>query len=142
ITSASQYRTLGYTHGMSADSKLAMNVDYTGLAETLFDKQKEDLKSPDFRIVTAMRTKMMMLQYLIAVPSRMGFPGYSPFVEEDIALAMLNLPVERKQDRAWQRDYFRKQNLLFEEEKHKYTYQNSLNYYALLHEQLEPLDAS
>ncbi|WP_293933040.1 hypothetical protein [Sphingobacterium sp. UBA6645] len=142
ITSASQYRTLGYTHGMSADSKLAMNVDYTGIAETLFDKQKEDLKSPDFRIVTAMRTKMMMLQYLIAVPARMGFPGYSPFVEEDIALAMLNLPVERKQDRAWQRDYFRKQNLLFEEEKHKYTYQNSLNYYALLHEQLEPLDAS
>ncbi|MVZ66306.1 hypothetical protein GQF61_10590 [Sphingobacterium sp. DK4209] len=142
IQSASAYRTLGYTHGMSADSKLAMDVDYTGLAEALFDKQKEDLKSADFRIVTAMRTKMMMLQYLIAVPSHMGFPGYSPFVEEDIALAMLNLPVERKNERAWQRDYFRKHNLLFEEEKHKYTYQNSLNYYALVHETLEPLDVS
>ena len=140
IDSAASYRTLGYTHGMSADSKLAMNVDYTNIVEPIFDKQKDHLKSPDFRIITAMRTKMMMLQYLISVPSKMGYPGYSPFVDEDIALAMLNLPVARKENRAWQRDFFKKNNLLFEEEKHKYTYQNSLNYYALLNEKLDPLD--
>ncbi|WP_099367004.1 hypothetical protein [Sphingobacterium sp. 1.A.4] len=140
IHSAQEYRTLGYTHGMSANSKLAMDVDYLSIVEPVFEKQKEHLKDPDFRIITAMRTKMMLLQYLISVPSKMGFPGYSPFVEEEIALAMLNLPKERKENRNWQRDFFRKNNLLFEEEKHKYTYQNSLNYYSLLHEDLAPLN--
>lgn len=134
-----EYRTLGYTHGMSADSKRATGVDYTSLIEPIFDRQKEHLASPEYRIITAMRTKMMMLQYLISVPARIAYPGYSPFIDEDIAIAMLNLPVERKENRAWQQDFFRKHNLLFEEEKHKYTYQNSLNYYALLHERLEPL---
>jgi len=142
ISSAQEYRTLGYTHGMSADASRATGRDYTHLAEPIFDQQKENLKDPDFRIITAMRTKMMLLQYLITVPSALGFPGYSPFIQEDLALAMLNLPVDRKADRIWQRDFFRKQGILFEEEKHQYTYQNSLNYYALLHEELKPLDVT
>jgi len=140
IDSPASYRTLGYTHGMSADSKLAMDVDYIGIVEPIYEKQKDYLKSSEYRIITAMRTKMMMLQYLISVPAKMGYPGYSPFVDEDISLSMLNLPAERRENRAWQRDFFRKNNLLFEEEKHKYTYQNTLNYYALLNETLEPLN--
>lgn len=140
IDSAASYRTLGYTHGMSADSKLAMDIDYSSIVEPIYDRQKEHLGSPEYRIITAMRTKMMMLQYLISVPAKMGYPGYSPFVDEDIAISMLNLPLDRRENRAWQRDFFRKNNLLFEEEKHKYTYQNSLNYYALLNETLTPLN--
>ncbi len=140
IDSAASYRTLGYTHGMSADSKLAMNVDYSGIVEPIYDRQKEYLSSPEYRIITAMRTKMMMLQYLISVPAKIAYPGYSPFVDEDLAISMLNLPADRRENRAWQRDFFRKNNLLFEEEKHKYTYQNSLNYYALLNESLIPLN--
>ena len=142
IQSAEEYRTLGYTHGMSADAKLATGIDYTSLAEPIFDLQKDNLQNPEYRIITAMRTKMMLLQYLISVPSKMGYSGYSPFVEEDIAIAMLNLPIERRNNRNWQKDYFRKHNILFEEEKHKYTYQNTLNYFALLNEKLEPLDIS
>ncbi len=142
VENAAAYRTLGYTHGMSADSKLAGNVDYSSIIEPIYDKQKDYLKSAEYRIITAMRTKMMMLQYLISVPAKMGYPGYSPFVDEEIALAMLNLPTERKENRNWQRDFFRKNNLLFEEEKHKSTYQNSLNYYALLNETLAPLQVN
>jgi hypothetical protein len=140
IDSAASYRTLGYTHGMSADSKLAMNVNYIGIVEPIYDRQKDYLKSSEYRIITAMRTKMMMLQYLISVPAKLGYPGYSPFVDEDISISMLNLPADRRENRAWQRDFFKKHNLLFEEEKHKYTYQNTLNYYALLNESLEPLN--
>jgi len=140
IENVSNYRTLGYTHGMSADSKLAMNVDYTAIVAPIFDRQKEQLRDPDYRIITAMRTKMMMLQYLIGVPSSMGYPGYSPFLNQEVAIAMLNLPAERKANRLWQRDFFLQKNILFEQEKHNYTYQNSLNYYALLHEDLQPLD--
>lgn len=139
IPDTTAYRVLGHTHGMSADSKLATKTNYDSIIEPLFDHQKDALKNPEYRIITAMRTKMMMLQYLITVPERMGYPGYSPFLDEKISVAMLNLPRDRKANRIWQQDYFRQENLLFEQEKHPYTYQNSLNYYALTNERLEPL---
>lgn len=140
ILDLSGYSALGHTHGMTADARRATKTDYRSLIEPLFDRQKDALKSPEYRIITAMRTKMMMLQYLITVPERMGYPGYSPFLEESIALSMLNLPKERRTNRLWQQDYFRRKNLLFEEEKHPYTYQNSLNFSALTNERLEPLN--
>ncbi|TDS08440.1 asparagine synthetase B family protein [Sphingobacterium paludis] len=139
ILDPQSYLKLGYTHGMSAESSLATGVDYTSLVEPIFEKQQDYLQAPEYRIITAMRTKMMLLQYLIKVPSVYGFPGYSPFLEEDIALAMLNLPADRKANRQWQRDFFKSNGVLFEEEQHSYTYQNSLNYYALMHTPLEPL---
>lgn len=136
------YRLLGHTHGMSANARLATKTDYLSIIEPLFDRQKDALKSPEYRIITAMRTKMMMLQYLITVPEAMGYPGYSPFLDEKVAMAMLNLPTDRRANRLWQQDYFRKQNLLFEQEKHPYTYQNSLNYHALTNERIQPLAVS
>ncbi|ERJ57795.1 asparagine synthetase B family protein [Sphingobacterium paucimobilis] len=140
ITSPADYRILGHTHQMTADSQRATGVDYRNLIESVHDKQKDLLREPKYRIITAMRTKMMLLKSLISIPQHFGYPGYSPFIEEDIALAMLNLPEDRKASRIWQRDYFRKNNVLFEEEKHAYTYQNSLNYYALTQHKLELLD--
>src|SRR5690606_12676007 len=126
---------------MSADAARAMEAGYREeLVVPSFEKQQELLKIPEYRLLATMRTKMMMLQFLVTLPGRYGFEGYSPFLEEDVALSMLNLAPERRANRQWQRDFFIKQNLLFEEEKHRYTYQNSLNYYALLHYPLEPLN--
>ncbi|WP_437920151.1 hypothetical protein [Sphingobacterium sp. LRF_L2] len=142
ISNVASYSKLGYTHGMTANSMLATGVDYKDVVEPIFERQRQLLDLPEFRIITAMRNKMLLLQYLIRVPSLYGFEGFSPFIEENIALAMLNLPLERRVNRQWQRDFFKKNNVLFEEEKHQYTYQNSLNYYALLSSSLEPLNVS
>lgn len=135
------YQKLGHTHGMTADAGQAMDVGYKEeLVAPLFEKQKELLALPEYRILTTFRTKMMMLQFLVTLPAHYGFEAYSPFLDQDIAVAMLNLAPERRANREWQRDFFRQRNLLFEEEKHRFTYQNSLNYDALLHQPLEPLD--
>ncbi|NQD71315.1 hypothetical protein HP439_11345 [Sphingobacterium shayense] len=140
VTGPAEYIKLGYTHGMSADSSRAINASYKELAEQAYERNRDHLDIPEFRIITAMRTKMMLLQYLISVPEEEGFFGYSPFIDEDISLATLNLPIYERQGRKWQRDYFRDRGLLFEEQKHDYTYQNSLNYDALRHETLDPLN--
>lgn len=140
IEHAGEYRSIGHTHQMTADAKKAMTADYTDLVEHVFSAQKDLLKDPKYRIITAMRTKMMLLQSLMSIPAHFGFASHSPFLDEKIALSMLNIVDERRMNRVWQRDYFRKNNILFEEEKHSYTYQNSLNYYALLHHELEPLN--
>ncbi|PRD53941.1 hypothetical protein [Sphingobacterium gobiense] len=143
INTLESYRKLGHTHGMSADAAAAMGVGYKeALVAPRFEKQKELLKVPEYRILATMRTKMMMLQFLITLPKHYGFEAYSPFLDQDIAIAMLNLAPERRANRQWQRDFFKKHNLLFEDEKHQYTYQNSLNYDALLNHPLEPLNVS
>lgn len=142
ILNADQYNNLGYTHGMNADSKLALNVNYLDLKEELFEKQKPLLQDANYRLITAMRTKMMLLKSLITIPNYYGFQAYSPFVDEKIAMSMLMLPKERRKNRVWQRDFFRSKNVLFEEERFSYTYQNSLNYYALTHFSLAPLNVS
>ncbi len=140
VESPAEYLRLGYTHGMSADASRAIATSYTSLAEQAYERNREHLKIPEFRIITAMRTKMMLLQYLITVPQREGFAGYSPFIDQDISLATLNLPASERHGRKWQRDFFDARGLLFEEQKHDYTYQNSLNYDALRHEVLQPLN--
>jgi len=140
VNGPAEYLKLGYTHGMTADASRAMGTSYSGLAEEAYERNRAHLDIPEFRIITAMRTKMMMLQYLITVPEHEGFAGFSPFIDEDLSLATLNLPASERQGRKWQRDYFRQRGLLFEEQKHDYTYQNSLNYDALVHERLRPLN--
>lgn len=140
INTVQDYKVLGHTHQMTASSERATGVDYSDLTEQAFEQHKDLLKDPKYRIITAMRTKMMLLQSLISIPEYYGYMGYSPFLDEKIALNMLNLPDDRRLNRVWQRDYFRKHHVLFEEEKHAFTYQNSLNYYALVHHQIEPLN--
>jgi len=142
ITSPDGYHALGHTHGMRAYASLATKTGYRGLAESAYEEQRDLLHIPEYRIIALVRTKMMMLQYLIKTPRAYGFEGYSPFLEEDAVLAVLNLPAEQRADRKWQRDFFRSHRLLFEEEKHRYTYQNTLNYTALQNEKLKPLDAA
>lgn len=141
IHDAKDYKILGHTHQMTANAQRATGTDYTGLAEQAFDRQRTFLNDPKYRILSAMRTKMMLLQSLISIPEHYGYAGYSPFIDEKIALSMLNIPDDRRANRIWQRDYFRRHNSLFEEEKHSFTYQNSLNYYALLHHKIEPLES-
>ncbi|GGH09448.1 hypothetical protein FAZ19_01940 [Sphingobacterium alkalisoli] len=140
VSDLMDYKVLGHTHGMNADYLKATGVDYSSIIEPIYDKQKDNLKDPDYRIIATMRTKMMLLKFLISIPQRYNFEGYSPFLEEDIALAMLNLPKDRKHNRIWQRDFFKRHNVLFEEEKHSYTYQNSLNYDVIKKHGLKPLN--
>jgi len=140
VNCVAEYRSIGHTHQMTADSKKAGPIDYVGLIEQTFDRQKDLLKDPQYRILAAMRTKMILLQSLMSIPTHFGFTSHSPFLDEKIALSMLNIADDRRMNRNWQRDFFRKHNVLFEEEKHSFTYQNSLNYYSLLHHKLELLD--
>lgn len=142
IETVEDYRILGHTHQMAADAKRATGVNYDRLVEPIFEKQRSLLKDSRYRILTAMRTKMTLLQSLITIPEYYGFSSYSPFLDEHVAMAMLNISDDRRKNRVWQRDYFRRKAVLFDEETHAYTYQNSLNYYALLHQKVEALDVN
>ena len=62
-----------------------------------------------------MRFKIMLLRYLMIVPEFLEMSSYSPFLDIKIAMSMINLPKERRIDRKWQEDFFKKNGVSNEE---------------------------
>lgn len=130
---------LGLTHGLCADpGQLRLPLQHEA-RERFWEENRGRLCDPRFQVVTMMRFKLMLLSYLMRVPRRFGFSPWSPFLDIDVALAMLNLPAERRANRAWLRDFFRKEKLDMESQELGGTRQNSLNFQAMRQIPLRPL---
>jgi predicted SAM-dependent methyltransferase len=97
----------GYTHGIRVDPVSAAGLArITPSREEWFERKRRHLDDPGFRVVEAMRHKMMLLNYLYRVPRYYALDPWSPFLDIEVATAMLNIVPERRQNRVWQRDYF------------------------------------
>lgn len=131
---------LGYSHGMHADSGRSRLTRPTCLAEEYFCTHVRRLADPRIRVVEAMRFKIMLLSYLFRVPEVYGFIPWSPFLDIDVAMSMLNLPQECRNNRKWQRDMFKRQKLDFEGMGLKEDWENSLNREACRRTPLSPLN--
>lgn len=131
---------LGYTHGMRAEpSRLRLPATH-GLREQFWSDHGERLTDHRFQVVTSMRLKLMLLSYLMRVPRLFGFQPWTPYLDIDIAMAMLNLPPERRANRQWQRDFFAKVGLDLENQGLVSSWQNNLNHQGTRHIPLRPLD--
>lgn len=84
--------SLGYTHGVRANAeKLLLPRDHD-LREDFWRVNREKLLDPRFQIVTSMRLKLILLSYLTRVPMTFNLTSWTPYLDIDIAMAMLNLP--------------------------------------------------
>lgn len=132
---------LAYSHGMRADVAYSRLQSGEDLLHTYYETHKEKLEDPRFRVIESMRFKIILLCYLFRVPESLDFKPWSPFLDADIALSMLNLPDERRKSRTWQVDYFRKKSLYIEDLHLPCSKKNTLNSYGLARVPLKPLDA-
>jgi Asparagine synthase len=106
---------LSYNHNWSADSRyLKRQPNANPILEAYFDQKRELLQDPRFRVLEAMRTKIMLLKYLIDVPTWAGLLPFAPFIVREVALGILALPDQLRAKRKWQRDYFDQRGLLVE----------------------------
>lgn len=134
---------LAYSHGVHADSSQSVirNSDKACLAH-YWETEKIRLEDPRRRIIAAMRFKVILLCYLRRVPEVLGFRWWSPFLDIDIAMAMLNLPPERRRQRAWQQDLFKKVGLDLESMRLTSSNENTLDLDGLRRIPLRPLRAN
>lgn len=131
---------LGHSHGLHADSsKLHRQPAQKSLMEHFWQKNAEGLRDPRFQTLTVVRLKMMLLSYLLKVPRSMGFEVWSPFLEPEIALAMLDIKSSRRSNRVWQKDFFAKEGLLPRLPVGAVSRRNNLNAQALQKVSLLPL---
>lgn len=132
---------LGWTHGMAADPACSRLRGGQANRVAFWERYRELIAIPEGRVVVAMRMKMLLLSYLYRVPRHFGFQPWSPFLQQDIALAMLCLPVERRQDRQWQRDFFRQNDVDLESRQVRGSWEIDRGHGAVDECPLVPLDA-
>lgn len=97
---------LSYSHGLDA-RKLTIRLSSAGRwRREHWELWRERLSDPRQQVIAMLRNKLMLLRYLVSLPRHLGFKPWSPFLEPNCALAMLQLPDERRRNRLWQRDYF------------------------------------
>lgn len=123
--------SLGLTHGMRADPSASRLRASNELRRRYLHDTRALLSCTAGRIVELVRLKMILLSYLFRVPRAMGFQPWSPFLEIDLCLAMLNLPPKRREGRAWQREFFKKVGLDVEAVGGQASHGNTLNMQAL-----------
>jgi len=139
IESASDLVKLSRSYGMCADSSKSRLVSDHSRREAYFLSQKERMKDPRLRMIEAVRLKIILLSYLIIIPEHFGFKPWSPFLDIEAAMAMLNLPQERRHSRVWQREFFQRHGLDFENSELVVDRTNTLDLDALRRRPVRPL---
>lgn len=142
ITTPSDVIALGLSHGIHANSQHSLLASDHSLRDHYFHREKDRLANPAWIIIESMRFKIILLSYLIRVPKYFGFSPWSPFLDIDIALSMLSLPLKRREGRAWQVDFLKKHGIYLEGMNLKCDYENSLNRYGTLSHSLKPLNTN
>lgn len=143
LHNADDLRLLSYSHGLHADSsKLGRQPPQSLQMQEFWQENAENLCDSRFQTVTVVRLKMMLLSYLLKVPKSMGFDVWSPFLDPQIALSMLDIEASRRSNRTWQREFFAKEGLLPVRPVGAVSRRNNLNAQALRAVSLPPLSTA
>lgn len=107
VAAPSEVRNVVFTFNQKADIR-ASRIPWTGeLAEQYYEATRDDFEHHRLRCVEAVRFRMGILHYLVRVAELYGFVVDTPYLDIDVAAAMLSLSDERRSHRAWVTDYFR-----------------------------------
>jgi hypothetical protein len=140
INGVEDIHKLGYTHGLSASSKYSLLPHDTMLLQNFYNENKEKLQYDFYQIVTTIRLKIILISYLISLPESFGCRVFSPYLDMETALSMLCLPADRRKNRRWQRDYFKRKKIDVENMRLEYSSENNLDYFAAHKIKLSPLN--
>lgn len=148
ISSSEEFIKLGYTHGICIDEEIGVYENgivgklTTDAADRFFEDNKDLISDESWRVVCAMRMKMMLLHYLLKTPNSLGIEPYSPFIDPQIAMSMLNLDWSLKDNRKWQSVEFEKLGLEIGWEKSKCDYNMVIDIETLRKNPVKPLDVN
>lgn len=144
INSPKDLIKLSYSHGLYADKKKIKikkkQNNSTELRDQFWITNKKYLSDYRYQVIYTIRQKIILISYLMRLPRSFGFKTWSPFLDIDIAMAMLNLPQDRRINRKWQKEFFQKEGLYLESRNLNTNYSNTLDIQATKNYSLQPLD--
>ncbi len=92
------------------------------------------------RVFTVVRIRLTLLSYLLSVPAAFGLEPRAPFLDIDLAMRMLTLPDEMREERRWLYRYFAESGVDLEGISLPVDNRNTLNYRGMRRRPLRPLD--
>jgi len=131
---------LSYSHGLCADSRQSRLSSKRPKLSQYWETNKKKLEDERLRVLATIRLKIRLISYLIIVPEQFCFKPWSPFLDIEVAMAMLNLPHERRKNRIWMKEYFQRKGLDIESGVIDASRQNVLDLSALRRIPVVPLD--
>jgi len=132
----------GYTHDVVADIRKSLFQSNYESRQTFWEEHHDKLADERYQVTFTIRLKAILLSYLLRVPAFFGFSPWSPFLDIDVCMAMLNLPKARRRQRVWQREFFQKCGLDLESMNLNASNENTLDLQALSRLPVRSLDAT
>lgn len=133
---------LGYTHGISLMKKSIEIDDFLDSKQNYFKSNYSLIANNKTKTIVTIRLKILLISYLTQVPEYFGLPVWTPFLNFEVVRATLNIKEKRRENRVWQRDFFRKIGLNLEDMNLKSSKQNKLDYEIARKSNIEPLNIS
>ncbi|MDQ8201567.1 asparagine synthase-related protein [Pelagicoccus sp. SDUM812003] len=103
---------LSLSHRMDASAALTSEAGVSRRLEQYFEAYRAYWSDERFQTLWRIRLKMVLLNYLWAVPASLGYEPYCPFTERELFLAMLALPEDRRLERRWQLEWLERRGLI------------------------------
>ncbi|PWD99564.1 asparagine synthase-related protein [Marinilabilia rubra] len=138
VTSPSDLYGLALTHGIN--SYHWMEYRETEAEARFFEQNKPLFSNLKWYPILTMRIKMSLLHYLYKLPAVMGISSTSPYHNFDIVTKMLSLPGERRDQRKWVNDFFKKKDLYVGNRSLYGDTRNTLNRQLFSNFKFEPLN--
>lgn len=104
-----EFKKMAYSHNLCLDrrfftKKIARGNDNYEIEDSNLERY---CKNDRLKVLYTIRTKMLLLSYLMTLPEYFGIPALSPFLNYNVVKSMLLISPERRRNRKWQRDYFK-----------------------------------
>lgn len=128
INSYKDVINLSYSHGINIDISYIKTVSSEKKLHQFYETYKNLLSDDRFKAITTIRLKIILISYLCQIPEYFGMPVWTPFLNFENAMAMLNLPKELRINRKWQIEYFDKLGLNLGKMNLEAVKSNDLNY--------------
>jgi len=140
INSYKDISKLGHSHGLNANPKYCKLKTNYKLKKIFYEENKKKLESWSYQNISTLRLKMILLSFLFKIPEHYGFNPYSPFIDEKIAIKMLNLPIFDRQNRKWQKSFVKKSGENTNKNPFIMSFRNNLGYQVLKNFKFEKLN--
>src|SRR5262245_20190262 len=140
LVSYDDLNKLGKTNDIVADIGRSAFHPKRELRQAFWEEHRDRLTDQRYQVILTLRLKMVLISYLLRVPSLLGFKPWSPFLDIDVCMAMINLPRERRWKRIWQQAFFQKHGLDLDSMNLEASKENTLDLQAMRRIPLRPLD--
>jgi asparagine synthetase B (glutamine-hydrolysing) len=131
---------LSYSHGLSVAPVHSLLKSSYELREHYWQANKEFLRHYGFQMINIAWHKLILISYIMRLPREIGFDAWTPFLDEDVVLAMLSIKKGQYQNRLWQERYFQERGLDVENMHLQRNFENTLDLQELEKATLNPLN--